>query len=75
MAFCLLFPLLSIEISADSTESEKIERLCRFGQNLPLFKSMSSIIIVKRLHYSYEYISTNWHVILCIHLNLHILFF
>ena len=26
----------SIEVSTDSLESEKVWRLCRFGQNLPL---------------------------------------
>ena len=26
----------SIEVSTDSIESEKVRRLCRFGQNLPL---------------------------------------
>lgn len=26
----------SIEVSTDSIESEKVWRLCRFGQNLPL---------------------------------------
>ena len=26
----------SIEVSTDSIESEKVERLCRYGQNLPL---------------------------------------
>ena len=26
----------SIEVSTDSIESEKVSRLCRFGQNLPL---------------------------------------
>ena len=26
----------SIEVSTDSIESEKVGRLCRFGQNLPL---------------------------------------
>ena len=30
------FPLPSIEVSTDSIESEKVRRLCRFGQNLPL---------------------------------------
>ena len=30
------FPLSSIEVSTDSIESEKVRRLCRFGQNLPL---------------------------------------
>ena len=28
--------LASIEVSTDSIESEKVWRLCRFGQNLPL---------------------------------------
>ena len=28
--------LPSIEVSTDSIESEKVSRLCRFGQNLPL---------------------------------------
>ena len=31
-----IFPLSSIEVSTDSIESEKVRRLCRFGQNLPL---------------------------------------
>ena len=30
------FPLPSIEVRTDSIESEKVRRLCRFGQNLPL---------------------------------------
>ena len=29
-------PSAVIEVSTDSIESEKVRRLCRFGQNLPL---------------------------------------
>ena len=31
-----IFPRSSIEVSTYFTESEKVRRLCRFGQNLPL---------------------------------------
>lgn len=31
-----MFPRSSIEVSTDSIEREKVRRLCRFVQNLPL---------------------------------------
>ena len=33
---------LSIEVSTDSIEREKVRRLCRFGQNLPLSECIQS---------------------------------
>lgn len=75
MAFCLLFPLLSIEISADSTESEKIERLCRFGQNLPLLKVCLQLLLSKGYIILMNTLVRIDMLFFCVHLNLHILFF